>query len=111
MRTLHVCGVEVGVRELRENLAEWLDRAAAGEEILVTERGKPKARAERGRVRLDRLVREGRITPAQRDPQPAAAADQLATDGPTLIDYLCGRAGRSHGRGQAPSPERTTPSA
>ena len=36
--------VEVGVRELRENLAEWLDRAAAGEDILVTERGKPKVR-------------------------------------------------------------------
>ena len=42
-RTLHDMRVEVGVRELRENLSDWLDRAAAGEEILVTERGKPKA--------------------------------------------------------------------
>ena len=36
--------VEVGVRELRESLSEWLDRAAAGEDVIVTERGKPKVR-------------------------------------------------------------------
>jgi prevent-host-death family protein len=56
--------VEVGVRELRENLAEWLDRAAAGEDILVTERGKPKVRLTAAETVLDRLAREGRITRA-----------------------------------------------
>jgi prevent-host-death family protein len=55
--------VEVGVRELRENLATWLDRAAAGEDILVTERGKPKVRLTRAESVLERLVREGRATP------------------------------------------------
>jgi prevent-host-death family protein len=55
--------VEVGVRDLRENLATWLDRAAAGEDILVTERGKPKVRLTRAESVLDRLVREGRATP------------------------------------------------
>jgi len=53
--------VEVGVRELRENLAAWLDRAAAGEEIVITERGKPKARLTAAESVLDRLAREGRI--------------------------------------------------
>jgi prevent-host-death family protein len=56
--------VEIGVRALRENLAEWLDRAAAGEEIVVTDRGKPKARLTAAETAFERLVREGRITPA-----------------------------------------------
>ena len=55
--------VEVGVRQLRENLSEWLDRAAAGEEILVTERGKPKAVLTAAETAYERMVREGRITP------------------------------------------------
>lgn len=56
--------MEVGVRELRENLAGWLERAAAGEEIVVTERGRPKARIvpAAGESILDRLIREGRAT-------------------------------------------------
>jgi prevent-host-death family protein len=60
--------VEVGVRELRENLAEWLDRAAAGDEIIVTERGAPKAliMAATGEAILDRLIREGLATAAKR---------------------------------------------
>lgn len=60
--------VEVGVRELRENLAEWLDRASAGEEILVTERGSPKVliTAAAGESLLERLIREGRVTPPRR---------------------------------------------
>ena len=62
MRTLHAVTVEVGVRELRENLATWLDRAAAGEDVLVTERGKPKVRLTRAESVLERLVREGRAT-------------------------------------------------
>jgi prevent-host-death family protein len=56
--------VTVGVRELRENLSHWLDRAAAGEEIVVTERGRAKARivgtaAESTR---ERLARQGLLT-------------------------------------------------
>ena len=56
--------VEVGVRDLRENLAAWLDRAAAGEEIVVTERGRPKARLSPAESILDRLEREGKISRA-----------------------------------------------
>jgi prevent-host-death family protein len=36
--------VRVGVRELRENLRTWLDRVKDGDEVVVTERGKPVAR-------------------------------------------------------------------
>ena len=56
--------VQVGVKEFRENLARWLERAAAGEEIVVTDRGKPKARllGTQGETALERLVREGVVT-------------------------------------------------
>lgn len=35
---------QVGVRQLRQELALWLDRVRSGEEIVVTEHGKPIAR-------------------------------------------------------------------
>jgi prevent-host-death family protein len=60
--------VEVGIRELRENLSDWLDRAAAGEDVIVTERGKPKVRlsAATGEHIIEQLVREGRARRALR---------------------------------------------
>lgn len=57
--------VEVGVREFRARLSYWLDRAAEGEEIVVTERGRARARigpANRPRT-LERLIAEGKVTP------------------------------------------------
>ena len=35
--------MDVGVRELKQHLSEYLDRAANGEIIRVTDRGQPKA--------------------------------------------------------------------
>lgn len=59
--------MEVGVRELRNNLSRYLDRVRDGEEVVVTERGRAIARvlpvaAERV---LDRLIAEGIVTQAQ----------------------------------------------
>jgi prevent-host-death family protein len=35
--------MDVGIRELKQHLSMYLDRAAAGEIIRVTDRGRPKA--------------------------------------------------------------------
>lgn len=35
--------MNIGVRELKQNLSEYLDRAANGELVVVTDRGIPKA--------------------------------------------------------------------
>ena len=35
--------MDVGVRELKKHLSEYLDRAARGELVRVTDRGRPKA--------------------------------------------------------------------
>jgi prevent-host-death family protein len=64
---------EVGVRELHDRLSEYLQRVEAGEEVLVTRRGRPVARlsaaelrdplselAERGLVRLPQRRRAAR---------------------------------------------------
>ena len=36
--------MDVAISTLRSNLSDWLARAAAGEEVLVTDRGMPVAR-------------------------------------------------------------------
>lgn len=58
--------MEVGVRELRNNLSRYLDQVRQGEEVVVTDRGRAIARMLPigGERALDRLVREGTVTPA-----------------------------------------------
>ena len=83
----------VGVRELRQNLSVYLDRVKAGETFDVTEHGRPVARLGprvAGPVSIiDRLIAEGRITPATVDhrtiPYPTAVPD---AEGPTLSEIL-----------------------
>jgi prevent-host-death family protein len=82
--------VKVGVREFREHLSEWLDRAAAGEQIVVTERGRPKVLLGPAgeEAVLDRLAREGRIRRATRPrgplPPPIPVGGNPVTD--ALLD-------------------------
>lgn len=60
--------IEVGVRELRNNLSRFLDRVREGEEVVVTDRGIAVARVlpvDSERV-LHRLIAEGVVTPAPR---------------------------------------------
>lgn len=59
----------VGVRELRQNLSVYLRRVKKGETIEVTERGATVARLSPTGVssKLERLIAEGRIVPADRD--------------------------------------------
>jgi prevent-host-death family protein len=56
--------VDVGVRELKQRLSEYLDRAERGEVIRVTERGRPKAVLGPlpGRARIDACIADGWIT-------------------------------------------------
>jgi prevent-host-death family protein len=60
----------VGIRELRQNASEYVRRAEAGETIEVTDRGRPVARLSpmpKGESILDRLIAEGKVTPATAD--------------------------------------------
>ena len=65
--------MDVGVRELKAHLSAWLERAAAGELIRVTDRGRPVALLGPmpNTERLENGIREGWIRPASGD-APAA---------------------------------------
>jgi prevent-host-death family protein len=65
---------EVGVAQLRRELKDWLERARAGEEVVITERGRPVARISGIDVAplLDRLAAEGRISAPPPAPPPTA---------------------------------------
>jgi antitoxin (DNA-binding transcriptional repressor) of toxin-antitoxin stability system len=61
--------ISAGVKEVKNNLSRYLDRVKAGEEVLVTERGKPVARivkengaARTARAALAPLIQKGLIT-------------------------------------------------
>lgn len=57
--------MEVGIRELKQRLSEYLDRAERGEVVTVTDRGVPKAVIGPlpGRLRIAEGVADGWITP------------------------------------------------
>lgn len=58
---------EVGIRELRDHLSKYLEAVQAGNDIVVTDRGRPVARVVpmNGERTVDRLIREGRVKPAK----------------------------------------------
>ena len=57
--------MDVGIRDLKGRLSEFVERAASGETIRVTDRGRPKAILGPlpGKVDLDRGIDEGWLTP------------------------------------------------
>jgi len=65
----------IGIRELRADLSNQVRRAAAGEPVVVTIDGEPKAiltsfSAEPGEMTLSELVRAGRVIPGSRVDEP-----------------------------------------
>lgn len=62
---------DVGARELKGRLSEFLDRAARGKVIRVTDRGRPKALLTPlpGRLRLEEGIEEGWVRPPPAPPR------------------------------------------
>lgn len=55
---------EVGVAQLRRELKDWLEKVHAGDEVVITDRGRPVARLSGIDVAplLDQLAEQGRIS-------------------------------------------------
>jgi prevent-host-death family protein len=55
----------VGIRELRDHLSKYLDLVDAGHEVFVTDHGRIRARilAAGQETEMERLIREGKVTP------------------------------------------------
>jgi prevent-host-death family protein len=61
--------VEVGVRDLKNNLSRYLDRVREGEDVIVTDRGRPVARLsaiDHSTDRLADLIAAGIVRPPKR---------------------------------------------
>jgi prevent-host-death family protein len=74
---VYSCGMDVAVTEFRAHLSDWLDRARAGSEVVITDRGIPIARLVGldGAATLERLTAEGVIgRPAAARPDAAGRA-------------------------------------
>ena len=68
-------GMDVAISELRAHLSEYLDRARAGDEVVITDRGAPVARllGLTATATLERLAAEGVIARAAAAPRPRAS--------------------------------------
>lgn len=74
---------QVGVRELRNGLSRWLARVQAGEDITVTERGRPVARiVAASSPSYDALVERGLILRAPHRRRDLPLPETLPTAGP-----------------------------
>ncbi len=80
--------MDIGVRELKQHLSEYLDRAAAGEVIRVTDRGRPRAilAPVPGVGRLEEGIREGWITPGSGEPIAPVTRQRPAGSIQTALD-------------------------
>lgn len=70
--TLH--RMDVAVSTLRAELADWIERAREGEEVVVTDRGTPVARLVGidSAPLLERLTQRGVLSQSQRSERPRA---------------------------------------
>ena len=73
--------MDVAVSTFRAHLTEWVARARAGDEIVVTDRGVPVARllGVDTAPLLERLVAEGAVGRAGRNPRPKATGRRRVT--------------------------------
>lgn len=70
--------IEVGVRDLKNNLSRYLDQVKAGVDVVVTDRGRPIARLSGidvvGRDKMEALIEAGLVRPptstVRRRPEP-----------------------------------------
>ncbi len=71
---MYAWGVDVAISALRAGLSSWIERARAGEEVIVTDRGIPVARlvAVDSAPLLDRLTQQG-VLSRPSGPRPVAS--------------------------------------
>ncbi|MBA2637407.1 MAG: type II toxin-antitoxin system prevent-host-death family antitoxin [Solirubrobacterales bacterium] len=78
------CTVEVGIRQLRDDLRHWLDVVGDGGEVVITERGRPIARLSgvASREPLERLIAAGIVTRAEQPRRRDSDHSRVKSDGP-----------------------------
>lgn len=90
-RKVVVMTEQVGVRELRDQLSSYLDRVRHGEQIEVTDRGRPVAMLiplPDDRRELAELIASGTVTPAKRPWRPGRPRVTVPSGEPSLSEVL-----------------------
>lgn len=74
---------EVGVTQLRQGLKEWLARVQAGDEVIITDHGKPVARLTRvdTPTALEQLVSQGHVSQPNHPRPYARGVQRVAATG------------------------------
>ena len=74
IEVLYIGDMDVAISTLRAELSTWIERAHAGEEVVVTDRGTPVARllAVDTAPLLDQLIARGVLSKPRRADRPAA---------------------------------------
>jgi prevent-host-death family protein len=82
--------MDVAVTALRADLARYLDRVRAGEEVVVTDRGTPVARlvAVETAPLLERLTREGVLGRAESAARTSARSSRRVTAQASVSDLV-----------------------
>ncbi len=83
--------VEVGIRELRANLSAFVERVKNGEDVVLTERGRPVARITQpgdALSKLEELIARGEATPPKRPKRPINTEGLPRPVGGTVTDIL-----------------------
>ena len=76
--------IEVGIRELKNNLSRYLDRVRSGDQVIVTDRGRPIARLtsiDAASTKLAELVDSGLVQPPT-EPERRRSAHRVKASGP-----------------------------
>jgi len=94
--------METGIRELKDNLSQYIRRIEAGERVVVTAHGRavaelvpPAAHRQGATSQFDRLVASGVITPARESGDPLEGCPEICLPPGTsraLIDFDRGEA-------------------
>lgn len=88
--------VDVGIKELRDNLSRYIAQARDGEEVWITDRGKRVARISAvPKSNYDELVAQGLVWPPLRPKTDRSMDDLIKLPGnPTLSDLVLEQRGR-----------------
>mgnify|MGYP000969844377 CR=1 FL=1 len=82
---------QVGVRELKNHLSGYLEKVKQGDEIVITEHGRPIARIIQVDAVTDlraKLIEAGVIRPATKKRTVPKGAIRLKGDGPSLSEMI-----------------------
>jgi prevent-host-death family protein len=82
--------MDVAISELRAHLSEYLDRARAGDEVVITDRGIPVARllGLTATAALERLAADGIIASAAAAPRPRASEQPRPRSRQSVADLV-----------------------